>query len=155
MCIVVDPPTLIPMFKADDPEHLNFAPVKEWIDTGPGKFVIGGKKFRAELMAVGTMIKLLTEFEKRGKVLRQNDADVDQHELTVRDIEPAKDFDDPHLVALVRVSGARLVCTRDQRSHKYLKESRFYEQTCGRPKIYTKAKNSSLLCVMNIPIKYR
>lgn len=155
MCIVVDPPTLIPMFKTDDPEHPNFAPVKDWLTTGPGKLVIGGTKFKSELTAVSSMLRLIMEFDKRGKVLRQKDCDVDADEVIVKGIEPASDFDDPHLVALVRLSGAKLICTRDLRSHKYLRATKFYRTTLERPKLYTRAKNSALLCVENIPNRYR
>lgn len=155
MCIVADPPTFIPMFKSTDPEHLAFSPVKDWIVSGPGKFVMGGSKYREELSAVASVLRFLTELEKRGKVIRRNDAEVDAEEILVKQIEPRADFDDPHLVALVRLTGCRLICVRDVRSHRFLRATMLYRSSKDRPRLYTRAKNCALLCVENVPKCFR
>ena len=155
MCIVADPPTLVPMFKVTDPEHLAFAPVRNWVVDGPGKFVIGGTKYKTELMAVASIIAFLKELEKRGKIIRKSDSDVDAEESAVKLIEPTKDFDDPHLVALVRLTGCKLICIRDPRSHRFLRAAKLYRATRDRPRLYTRAKNASLLTLPNIPMTYR
>lgn len=150
MCVVADPPTLIPMFKSADPEHATFSPVRDWVVTGPGKFVIGGARYRAELTAVRTVLPFLVELERRGKIVRRSDVEVDAEENVVKRIEPAQDFDDPHLVALVRLTGCKIVCVRDPRSHRFLRASRLYRAARDRPRLYTRAGNSKLLCAANI-----
>jgi hypothetical protein len=152
MCIVADPPTFIPMFKASDPEHTSFVAVRDWVTSGPGKFVLGGKKYKAELLSVRSILHFLTELEKRGKIVRLDESTVDADETAVKEIEPAADFDDPHLVALIRLTGCRLICVRDPRSHKFLRSARFYATSKDRPKLYTRQKNSSLLSPQNIAI---
>jgi hypothetical protein len=150
MCIVVDPPTFIPMFKATDPDHADFAPVRDWVIGGPGKFVMGGAKYTSELTAVRSVLGLLTELERKSKIVRKRNEDVDADEIKVRTIEPAKDFDDPHLVALVRLTGCRLICIRDARSHRFLRASVFYRSKKDRPKLYTRSKNNLLLSAHNL-----
>ena len=150
MCVVADPPTFVPMFKSSDPDHPAFAAVREWVTAGPGKFVMGGAKYRAELFAVRSVLPFLTELEKRKKIVRRSDAEVDAEELIVKRIEPTEDFDDPHLVALVRLTGCRLICIQDQRSHRFLRATRLYRSAKERPRLYTRAKNASLLCSDNL-----
>ena len=150
MCIIIDPPVFIPMFKSTDPEHEKFLPVKNWVEKGIGKFVIGGSQYREELSRVKSILSLLAEFEKGGKVRRSNDAIVDKEILFIRKIEPSLDFDDPHLVALVRASGCKLICIRDPRSHRFLRATKFYNALHCRPKLYTREKNANLLCPNNI-----
>jgi hypothetical protein len=150
MCIIADPPTFIPIFKETDPEYGKFSAVREWVKNGPGKFITGGTTYQKELMAVKSIIGLLSELEKRGKVMRNSAASVDHEEGVVKALEPAQDFDDPHLVALVRVSGCKLICIRDPRSHRFLRMAKFYKSTKDRPKLYTREKNRSLLCNANM-----
>jgi hypothetical protein len=150
MCIVIDPPTFVPMFKHTDPEHANFIPVRSWIIDGPGKIVMGGDKYKAELKAIGSVLPFLKELERKGKIVRKRDSEVNADEIKVKGIEPAKDFDDPHLVALVRLTGCRLICTRDRRSHRFLRADVFYRSKKDRPRLYTRPKNSSLLAAKNL-----
>lgn len=150
MCIIADPPILIPMFKSDDPEHRKFFPVMKWITEGPGKFVMGGSQYKEELKKVASVLKFINELEKQGKVVRRKDSDIDKDVSDLKQKEPSKDFDDPHLVALARVSGCKLICLRDPRAHKFLRNLQFYSAAKDRPKLYTRAKNATLLCKSNI-----
>lgn len=146
MCIVVDPPLFIPMFKTSDPEHTNFSPVLSWVKSGRGKFVMGGTKYSDELKKVKSILTVLTELEKRGKIIRADDKKVDEAVQVVKKIKPTADFDDPHLVAIVRVTLCKLICVRDPRSHRFLRDPLLYSQTTHRPSLYTRPKNQSLLC---------
>jgi hypothetical protein len=111
---------------------------------------MGGATYNKELSAVRSIIGLLAELERRGKIVRRANAEVDAEESKVRQIEPSKDFDDPHLVALVRLTGCKLICIRDLRAHRFLRAAHFYRRLQDRPRLYTRAKNSPLLCAANI-----
>lgn len=150
MCIVVDPPLFVPMFKATDPEHDVYQPIRDWIFKGPGKFVTGGSTYKKELSKVSSVLKTLTELEKRGKLVKANDETVDAEEQKAKQLMPTSDFDDPHLVALVRTTLCRLICIRDPRAHKFLRNSTLYVSTKHRPRLYTRAKNKQLLCEQHI-----
>lgn len=146
MCIIADPPTFIPMFKDSDPEHATFVAVREWVTKGPGKFVMGGTKYNSELAKISSVIPALLELERKGRIVRAKRMDVDDHEVAVRKIEPSQDFDDPHLVALVRATGCQLICVRDRRSHKFLVDKKFYRTSgLSRPSLYTRANHKKLL----------
>ncbi|MBN3816286.1 hypothetical protein G3N57_06500 [Paraburkholderia sp. Se-20369] len=54
------------------------------------------------------------------------------------------------MVALVRLSGCRLICIRDRRAHRFLRRLAFYTTGRQRPRLYTRAKNATLLCNNNI-----
>lgn len=138
------------MFKSTDPNHADFVAVRQWVVEGTGKFVMGGTKYKAELMAVKSVVPFLAELERKGKVVRKRDADVDADEAAVKAIEPANDFDDPHLVALIRLTGCRLICIRDPRAHRFLRSPRFYRSKKERPRLYTRTKNGALLCALNL-----
>ena len=111
---------------------------------------MGGAKYKRELSALKSILSILVELERKGKVVRATDADVDADELIVKTIEPASDFDDPHLVALVRLTGCRLICIRDPRAHKFLRAAAFYRSKKDRPSLYTRAKNYILLRPQNL-----
>lgn len=155
MCIIVDPPLFISIFKSDDSNHEKYKPVLNFIDRVGGKFVIGGSLYEAELKGVASILRHLTEYEKKGKVIKMDKAQTDSDVLVIKTIEPSVNFDDPHLVALVRMSGSKLICVNDPRSHKYLRASKFYNSTKDRPKLYTRPKNAAILCATNIPARYR
>jgi hypothetical protein len=138
------------MFKHDDPEHAKFLPVKNWIESGSAKLVIGGATYKKELIKLKTILGVISEYERRGRVYRAPDDAVDAEEKIVKEIEPSKDFDDPHLVALVRITGCRVICIRDPRSHRFLRAAKFYRSSKHRPKLYTREKNKTLLCNENM-----
>lgn len=150
MCVVADPPTFVPMFKCHDPEHGQFAPVKDWVTNGPGKFVLGGSTYQRELRSVKSVIPFLAELERKRKVVRLSHEAVDAEEVKVKALESSTDFDDPHLVALVRVTGCKIICIRDLRSHKFLRSVKFYGSPKDRPRLYTRSGNIGLLCPKHI-----
>ena len=59
--------------------------------------------------------------------------------------------DDPHVLALARVSGARLLYTKDNALIRDFKDKKFIDQPRG--KVYTRKTNEDLLktarCVLN------
>ena len=138
------------MFKNTDPNHEKYAPVAKWVKLKDGKFIIGGTTYKNELSRLNSILGILTEFARLGKIVRMEDKAVDLAVLDVQKIESSPNFDDPHLVALVRVSGCRLICVHDPRSHKYLRDGRFYNSLRNRPSLYTRPKNQHLLCSNNI-----
>ena len=95
-------------------------------------------------------MRLLLELEKKNKIYRVNDNSVDDDVINLKKLEPSTDFDDPHLVALIRLSHAKIICVNDPRSHKFLKRNDFYEKPSLRPKLYTGSRNKRLLNNSNL-----
>ena len=74
---------------------------------------------------------------------------VDNYEHYLEDINKEKSFNDKHIVAIINISGCRLVCTKDAASMPYLKNRDFYSKSKV-PKIYSGLRNKDLLDKTNI-----
>lgn len=146
MCVVVDTCALHKVFRQDDGP---FLPVQEWLRHGKGKLVLGGSTYERELKAAAKYIHIIAELKRAGKVVVVDRGVVDATEKCIRQLEPNKDFDDPHLVAIVNVSRCRIVCTDDARADRFLRQARFYKN-CKRPAIYRRRSHAHLLCNKNI-----
>lgn len=130
MCLVLD----INAFHLVFGQHEPFKPVFDWLMTGRGKLVMGGSKYDEELAKMKKYLRLISLLKSSRKVVRANDEAVDQRTIEIVRACPDADFDDPHMVALLAVSGCKLFCSEDERSYKYIKRKEWY--TNGPPKIY-------------------
>jgi predicted nucleic acid-binding protein len=146
MCIVIDTCALSVVFKSTDSA---FAPVRKWILVGKGKMVFGGSTYTAELSKVGSILRFVAELSRQGKTVVLDKSAVDDAEKVIKEMEQSADFDDPHIVAIARVSRCRVVCTLDKRSDKFVRDRRFYAKG-SRPSIYRAISHSHLLCEGNI-----
>jgi hypothetical protein len=144
MCIVIDADTLSCVFKSDNKMHYEFIPVYDWIIRGKGKMVVGGSKYDEELREVKSLTRLFLELVKAGKIRSADSHRVDAEELELRRIVQHRDFDDQHIIAIVIISGANLICTGERRAIPFYTDKLFYPK--GRvPKIYKSLDNKNLL----------
>jgi predicted nucleic acid-binding protein len=150
MCIVVDTCALSAVFNERNARHHEFAPVQEWITDGDGMVVYGGSRYLRELATAESYLKLFTELGRAKKALVIDQTAVDRHERVVQRIETSAAFDDPHIVAIVRASGCRLVCTTDISAIPFLKRRNLYGKGAKKPKIYSSASQKHLLRTNNI-----
>lgn len=133
MCLVLDINAFHLVFGQPSGNE-SFKPVLDWLLHGRGKLVMGGTKYDEELAKMPKYLRLISILKTSRKVVRANDAAVDQRTKEIIRACPDPDFDDPHMVALLSVSGCKLFCSEDQRSYKYIKRREWY--TGGTPKIY-------------------
>lgn len=159
MCIIIDTNTWAEVFDATAKEHNEFKPVLDWIagENGIGRIVCGGTTYINEIPK--KYRKLLKLYNDQRKAIMIDSEVVDAQEIIIKDMVKNPDFDDPHIVALVRASGCRLVCTNDKRSFDFItgkdvEAKQFYSKEFLRPKIYHSSKNTDLLTKKNIPKKY-
>lgn len=146
MCIIIDACAFSKVFAGSDE---NFSPVKHWLFEGKGRMVFGGSTYSKELGKLGSYMDIVKELSRQGRIRVIDKKAVDATERRVRLIEPNRDFDDPHLVAIVEESGCKLVCTLDARADKYIRDTRFYKKS-KRPSIYRSRGHAHLLCARNI-----
>lgn len=148
MCIIIDINVLAAVFDEDTPNHNNFKPVFDWIMNGKGKVVFGGTQYMEELQPAYKALFL--QLKKAGKaVFVQSDFVDKEHQIVAQQIIHP-DFDDPHLVGLLRVSGCRLICSLDKRAYPYFRHSLFFKPAVNKPRIYSSRTNVSLLCDKHI-----
>ncbi|WP_417463205.1 hypothetical protein [Kordiimonas sp.] len=144
------------VFNEDDAHHDLFKPVKDWIINGNGRMVVGGTKYDEELAHFKRMRRLFILLRQAGKIIRLSPEDcarVDELADTLKEKEPAPDFDDPHIVALLVVSGCLIVCTYETRAIPYFKRTEWYRNAQCVPKVYgrnSKARAKQILCCRNI-----
>lgn len=158
MCIVLDINAFSSVFSPSSKDSKAFQPVRDWLLLGPGKLVYGGNKYKGELANVRKATKIVNILSAAGKTINlQSKTDlINQREAELNNLR-LKDFDDAHLVALLDVSGCRVICTYDKRAHKFIKEPSLYKSNKP-PVIYgneSLGNANKILSVKNIPKKYK
>lgn len=142
MCIVIDTNTLPSVFKKESDNHAEFKPVLDWIINGKGKIIFGGTKYTNELKKY---LNIFLQFKKAGKAVFISNEKVDADELFVSTQIVDTDFDDQHIVSLLRVSGCKLICSLDKKAYPFFRHKLFYSSATNRPRIYSNSSNISLL----------
>jgi hypothetical protein len=69
--------------------------------------------------------------------------------VRLKEICSDRAFNDEHLVAILDVSGCKLLCTKDIEAMPYIKRKDFYSDQ-KTPKIYSGSRNRNLLNATNI-----
>ena len=112
MCIVIDTCTFASVFDPNSRKHNDFRPVRRWIVSGNGKVVYGGTKYKQELRKTSKYLRIIAELSKASRVVAIPDESVDAKQREIEKAFNHRDFDDPHIVAIVIVSGCRLILQR-------------------------------------------
>ena len=137
MCVVIDMNVVNCVFNVDNQSHESFKPVKEWILNGKGKMVVGGETYFKELGKLAKFRKFYLALRKAGKViLVKPEKEIDDLELKLKDSLSHKNFDDPHIVALLIVSGCKVICSNDARAYPFFHKKEWYPKGRSIPKIY-------------------
>lgn len=107
MCIVVDANQAALFFARDSAAH---EPVWAWL-AADGCLVFGGR-LAEELLQIAVARRVLLELVRAGRAVRADKEAVDAREAQIVRAQTCTS-DDPHVIALCMVSGARTVCTLD------------------------------------------
>lgn len=150
MCLIVDTNSFSPIFNPTDADHPDFKPILDWITSGKGKIIYGGSKYKQELAQARKYLKLFTEFKKINKIVEVSDEAVDTEQRELEGRVDHRDFDDPHLVAIAIVSRCKLICSKDERAHPFIKDKMLYPDKLKPPKIYSNQTHMHLLNDKNI-----
>ncbi|WP_419939842.1 hypothetical protein [Candidatus Palauibacter sp.] len=113
MCAIIDANAVGEVFTADrrPPAEQFF----DWLETPRGRLVVGGK-LREELSGNGNFEVWAKEGLLSGRVISFPDGAIQRETATVSASELCKS-DDPHIIALARVSRARLLYSHDRSLH--------------------------------------
>lgn len=150
MCIIIDTNTFSKVFESFNKHHSEFKPVLHWVCVGKGKVVYGGSKYKGELRKAKKYLRLFTLLQSANKLVEISDEEIDREQTRIEQLVTDPDFDDPHLIAIVIVSGCKLICSEDSRADKYIKNKALYPKHFDRPRIYRQSSHSDLLCDQNI-----
>lgn len=145
MCIVIDANTFSSVFVCTTSDHEEFRPILEWVCKGKGKIVFGGTKYYKELLSAPKYLPIIRILNDARKVVRVDDLSVDNAQKRLEQLTNPNSFNDTHIVAIIIVSGCKLICSKDSSAYKYFKEKSFYPKKISRPKIYSGISNKDLL----------
>jgi len=149
MCIIVDTNSLSNVFDSSSVNHAEFKPILDWVLYGKGTLVFGGSKYIDEVGQTKYM-RLLIELANIRKAKNVNREEVDEKQAWAETKIQHKDFDDPHLIGLLLVSGCKLICSLDGRAYRFLRHNLFFPKVANKPKIYCRGIHSTLLTDANI-----
>jgi hypothetical protein len=141
MCIIIDKNMAGEIFA--NPKDQDSAPVIEWLHDGKsyGCLAIGGR-VRRELFDVGEARRTILGLMRAGRIYELDDADVDSEEQSLINRDVCQS-DDPHVIALARLSRARTLCSHDQDLHEDFKNPALINNPRG--VIYQVRDHSKLL----------
>ena len=131
MCAILDASVVHKVFGDNRPEA--GAKFFEWFNARNGRLVGGGEQLR-ELDQNHAFRKWRGQAQQAGRFTRFDDREVDRR---TRALEEAKSCqsDDPHVIALAQVSGARLLYSEDNRLQQDFKDPALIDNPRG--KVYT------------------
>ena len=137
MCMIIDANRLGGFLA--DPAHEDAAPIRDWLDRRGGRIVYStGGKFAREV-GHGSRSKL-ADYVRAGKAILIPPERFTNDEIA---LEPIINSDDPHVLALARATGVRLLYTGDGDLADDFKDKRFINRPRG--KVYSRADNADLL----------
>ena len=137
MCAIVDANVAHQVFGPDRPE----AGIKffNWIASGKGRLVAGGKLLK-ELSGSEAFRAWWSQPQLAGLTTTFQEKTVDRQTQEV-ERERVHQSNDPHVLALAQISGARLLFTNDRDLQQDFKNSKLIEPSGGR--IYTTIRSGT------------
>ena len=132
---MIDVNTLSKVFDSSNSEHARFKPVATWVTVGAGSVIWGGSAYIREL-GNGRYLRFFGELTKANRAVRMDTLAVDDRARKLKARVPEREFDDPHIVALVGIARCCLVCTDDTKSLPYLRRRDLYPDGVRVPRIY-------------------
>lgn len=137
MCLIVDANRASLVFG----DYPDFGPVRDWLQQSDGILIVGGH-LAAELSRVEKARRFVLQLLRAG-IARQVPADeVALEEAVVRETGLGKS-NDPHVVALARISGARTLCSEDRDLWHDFQNQHLVSKPRG--KIYRTSRHAHLL----------
>ena len=141
MCIIVDTNKL-GAFLAD-PADEDSRPIRKWLDRGAGSIVYSTSgKFAQEIQ--GRVRARLAGYARAGKAKLIPESRFADDERNLK-AHPDLRSDDPHVLALARAAGVRLLYTADRNLISDFTDKRFIDQPRG--KVYSSKRNARRLLI--------
>ena len=141
MCAILDNNVRHEVFGERDTQTPAGKHFLNWVERSPGRLVIGGE-LRRELSEYGRFLTWLRTATRRNVVRSIDDERVDDETRILREKGDCLS-DDEHVLALARVSGARLLFTNDVDLQDDFKDRRIVDGNI-RERIYTTREYSDV-----------
>jgi PIN domain len=139
MCVIVDANLASQVFA--EPPAEDFSPVMEWVLEKGGMVAVGGR-LAAELERVSQPRRFILSLLRSGRARRVPDEEIVAEELALQE-NGLCISNDCHVLALVRLSGARTVCTLDRALQQDVRNARLVANPRG--SVYQRREHAHLL----------
>lgn len=141
MCIIIDANIASIVF-SNEP-HVDLIPVFDWLtnENSDGGIVYGGQ-LATELSRVQDAKRRLVQLNRAGRAFLFPDAIVSVEENRLL-VDRMCRSDDPHIIALARISGARTICTHDRNLQRDFRDPSLISNPRG--SIYLRPQHIHLL----------
>jgi hypothetical protein len=120
--------------------HDDYRPILDWLERG-GMIVFGAKLAR-ELDRVDAARRYLRALVQAGRAHQASGTTVDAEEAAMAAVGAIRS-DDPHVLALARATGTRLLCSNDERLIADFKDKKWIDRPRG--KVYRTKAHARLL----------
>ena len=130
MCAIVDADVAHQAFGALDQTNEAGRRFFDWLNSGRGKLVIGGK-LRRELRRSRNFSEWAAQAAQAGILLSVDDATVCEMARALESGSALRS-NDAHIIALARISGARLLYSNDQRLQEDFNDHRLVNHPRGK-----------------------
>ena len=138
MCAIVDTNAAHEVFGSNDGQATEAGEgFFQWLSCGKGNLVVGGK-LKQELGGVPKFREWANMAVLSGKLMNIDDNCVNNKTKEVKEHDKLQS-DDPHIIALAQVSGARLLFSNDKRLHEDFRNPKIINNPRG--KIYSTLEN--------------
>lgn len=107
MCVIIDANVAADAFR--NPDGKDHKPVFTWIEKKNGCLVLGGKLSK-ELYKIKHVKRYVLELYRSGRARTYTNDDIEPDEKTIK---PHCVSNDAHVIALARISGARVLYSHD------------------------------------------
>ena len=136
MCAIVDANVAHEVFgSSPQPAGERFF---EWLERGSGRLVVGGKLLEELAASTEGFIRWASGAVASGRVRIVDEAKVDERTEDIRRAG-ACESDDPHILALAQISGARLLYSNDGDLQQDFKKKQLIDNPRG--KVYSTRKS--------------
>lgn len=139
MCVIIDANVASKAFKF--PATGDAIPLLRWITDHDGKTVYGGRHAE-ELAKLKNAARMLAALSRAGRAIRVSDLEVNAEEQIVKKTCNVVS-DDSHILALARVSGARVLYSEDEALWDDFRDPTIISKPRGR--IYRRSEHKLLL----------
>lgn len=139
MCLIVDA-NLLSLVFCEKPQD-DFRPLIDWLalPNKDGMLVVGGR-LATELDKVFIAKRFVRSLLQAGRARQIPDTATNEEEKIIAD---SCKSDDPHVIALARISGARVLCSHDKTLHEDFTNPKLISDPKGC--IYQNAEHAHLL----------
>ena len=143
MCVIIDTSMAADFVN----EKKNTAPLKKWLDRGGGKLISppSGTPLDAEYRG-SRFERILTEYREAGTAVTISESDTKRVQKLSAKLKPRLKSNDSHIIALAKVSGAKLLASYDEDLGDDFKKH------ISKGKVYKYATHESLLKQNTCPL---